>query len=388
MIQTLRQLLLTARADPNLLVEGIHSIQIFRSFLVHERAMAERFSYGVCVVAFPFTGAERTTRNARLFSRICANRLRTTDVIGWLDDTTAAVLLARTPVPGATLVADQIVRQMSEAGVELDYRIYSYPNDPPPGLPPSSSGGTRPPAATPEPGEAPAAPPPAVPPPLPPLALDDLYARPLPAWKRAADLLLALIALVLLAPLMALIALFIQIVSPGPIFFCQERVGFLGRRFMLYKFRSMKPATSQRTHEQHLAKLIRDDATLAKLDHRDTRLIPLGKIFRASALDELPQLFNVLRGDMSFIGPRPCVPYEYDKFDTWHRSRCLAYPGLTGLWQVSGKNKTTFTEMMRLDNAYARRPTAWRDLRILLLTLPVVWQQICETADRKGTESA
>lgn len=152
---------------------------------------------------------------------------------------------------------------------------------------------------------------------------------------------------------------------------------------MLFKFRSMKLNADTLVHKEHLAQLMQSNTSMTKLDKADARLIPFGRIFRASGLDELPQLFNVLRGDMSLIGPRPCVPYEYQKFSYWHKQRCDTYPGLTGLWQVSGKNRTTFTEMMRLDIAYGRRQTLIRDLRILVRTIPAVVRQIREMSTAK-----
>jgi lipopolysaccharide/colanic/teichoic acid biosynthesis glycosyltransferase len=109
---------------------------------------------------------------------------------------------------------------------------------------------------------------------------------------------------------------------------------------------------------------------MVKLDaERDPRIIPFGVTIRTAALDELPQLVNVLRGEMSFVGPRPCIPYEYDEYDNWHRMRTESYPGLTGLWQVSGKNRTTFTEMMRYDISYAHHISLWLDLSITLRTV-------------------
>jgi lipopolysaccharide/colanic/teichoic acid biosynthesis glycosyltransferase len=118
---------------------------------------------------------------------------------------------------------------------------------------------------------------------------------------------------------------------------------------------------------------------MTKLDTGlDARLIPLGRLLRASGVDELPQLFNVLRGDMSLIGPRPCLKYEYDRFQRWHQRRFDTMPGLTGLWQVSGKNRTTFTEMMRLDISYAKGRSLLRDIRIMALTLPAVVSQVLD----------
>jgi lipopolysaccharide/colanic/teichoic acid biosynthesis glycosyltransferase len=126
---------------------------------------------------------------------------------------------------------------------------------------------------------------------------------------------------------------------------------------------------------------------MVKMDSRgDSRLIPGGWILRASGLDELPQVINVLRGEMSMVGPRPCLPYEYDRYLPWQRDRFAAVPGLTGLWQVSGKNRTTFEEMIRLDIEYARRQSWWLDLKIMLLTVPALLQQIGDT--RRGRKSA
>ena len=122
---------------------------------------------------------------------------------------------------------------------------------------------------------------------------------------------------------------------------------------------------------------------MRKLDTSDARIIPLGLFFRAAGLDELPQVFNILRGEMSFVGPRPCVPYEFEYFKPEHAARLTAVPGLTGLWQVSGKNHTTFQQMIDLDIAYASKLSIWRDLFILLRTFPVLFQQLFELARKK-----
>ena len=124
---------------------------------------------------------------------------------------------------------------------------------------------------------------------------------------------------------------------------------------------------------------------MTKLDNRgDSRLIPFGAILRASGLDELPQLINVLRGDMSIVGPRPCTPYESEEYQAWHRERFDSLPGLTGLWQVSGKNRTTFNEMMRLDIRYVRSKSLWMDFKIIVLTFPTLLQQIWESKKPKS----
>jgi lipopolysaccharide/colanic/teichoic acid biosynthesis glycosyltransferase len=217
---------------------------------------------------------------------------------------------------------------------------------------------------------------------------DDPY-RGLPPWKRALDLVGATAALVALSPLLGVLALGIKLVSPhGPVLFRQERIGYRGRRFTLLKFRSMHPNCDTDGHRDYLKTLIRSGQQMQKLDNgRDHRLIPLGKILRATALDELPQLFNVLRGDMSLVGPRPAIPYEYDEYEPWQKLRCNAAPGMTGLWQVSGKNNTTFTEMVKLDIRYSRTKSPGLDLKILFLTPRVIIAQVLDIVTRTGANA-
>jgi lipopolysaccharide/colanic/teichoic acid biosynthesis glycosyltransferase len=142
----------------------------------------------------------------------------------------------------------------------------------------------------------------------------------------------------------------------------------------------MKRDAEPGTHQEHFRKLMGSREPMTKLDAKgDPRLIPLGGLLRATGLDELPQLYNVLRGEMSLVGPRPSLPYEYEIFSSYQRSRCEALPGLTGLWQVSGKNQTTFDEMIELDRWYAQEHTAWMDICILLRTPFALLQQVLHT---------
>jgi len=202
---------------------------------------------------------------------------------------------------------------------------------------------------------------------------------PMPAWKRVFDVVCCLAAVPILALFSLAIGIMIKVSSPGPIFFRQERVGFRNRRFMCYKFRTMVAGAESKLHQQHCGDLIHSNAPLVKLDaRRDARIIPGGWLLRASGLDELPQLFNVLRGDMSLVGPRPCIPYEHDQFLPRQQERSNAYPGLTGLWQVSGKNRTTFEEMIHLDIHYAQNVSWWLDLKIIVLTAPALFLQISD----------
>lgn len=205
-----------------------------------------------------------------------------------------------------------------------------------------------------------------------------------PVLKRALDVTCCVIALPFLAVATLFVALLTTITSPGPIFFRQERIGRGGRKFRLYKFRTMHVSAETVSHQAHFAELVKSNTPMQKLDARgDSRLIPGGWLIRAAGLDELPQLLNILRGEMSLVGPRPCIPYEYDQYTTSQRERFTATPGLTGLWQVSGKNRTTFEEMVAFDIEYARRQSVWLDLWIIAMTIPALVTQISDQRKAK-----
>ena len=202
----------------------------------------------------------------------------------------------------------------------------------------------------------------------------------MPSWKRTLDTACILLALPLTLPLAAVIALLIKLTSRGPVIFRQERVGWGGGRFVCFKFRTMKVNTDERAHWHHVNGLIHSDAPMTKLDVKgDERLIPCGAWLRATGLDELPQLINVWRGEMSLVGPRPCLPYEYAQYSDWAKGRFQTLPGLTGLWQVNGKNRTTFNEMIRWDLTYAEQRSLGLDLQIMVRTIPALLWQTAET---------
>jgi len=208
-----------------------------------------------------------------------------------------------------------------------------------------------------------------------------------PTWKRALDITLVLLALPVLLPVMAAIAILIWVVSDGPILFRQERVGLFGSRFMCFKFRTMHVNNDTSVHRGHLTDLMNSDKPMVKMDVTgDPRIIPFGVPLRSSGLDELPQLINVLLGQMSLVGPRPCIVYEYEKYLPWQKKRFDSLPGLTGLWQVSGKNRTTFDEMIDLDIRYSREKTLWLDVKIVLKTIPALIVQIQDT--RRGRKQS
>jgi lipopolysaccharide/colanic/teichoic acid biosynthesis glycosyltransferase len=213
-----------------------------------------------------------------------------------------------------------------------------------------------------------------------------IYPPDIPRWKRTMDVVFILLVMPFVLPLGVFVAVLIRLVSPGPVLFRQERVGYMGQRFMCLKFRTMFVGTETTSHQGYLQHLMKSDAPMVKLDARgDSRIIPFGLLLRLSGLDELPQFINVLRGEMSLVGPRPCLAYECDNYLPWQRERFNTLPGLTGLWQVSGKNQTTFTEMMQLDIIYARNKTLWLDMMIILKTVPAILGQIWYARKKKKT---
>ncbi len=194
------------------------------------------------------------------------------------------------------------------------------------------------------------------------------------AVKRGLDIIGSATALCLLSPLMALVALLIKLTSDGPILFRQSRVGYRGAAFTFLKFRTMRHSNDGSVHKEFIQRFIAGEMNSAepapvykiKADPRITRI---GKFLRKTSLDELPQFWNVLMGEMSLVGPRPPIPYEVEYYDIWHRRRVLEVkPGLTGLWQVRGRSRTTFNDMVRLDLQYAKSWSIWLDLKILFET--------------------
>ena len=179
---------------------------------------------------------------------------------------------------------------------------------------------------------------------------------------------------------MILLMLVTRIASPGPIFYRQKRVGLGGRHFFIWKFRTMKLSAETQTHERYFENLMRVDCPMTKLDaYGDPRLAPFGRVLRASGLDELPQIFNVLHGEMSLVGPRPCTPNEFAHYEPWQRQRVNCLPGLTGYWQVNGKNKTTFREMIAMDLFYLKNMSILLDLKIMLKTGTAIAGQLFES---------
>jgi exopolysaccharide biosynthesis polyprenyl glycosylphosphotransferase len=207
-----------------------------------------------------------------------------------------------------------------------------------------------------------------------------LYATMPQLLKRAMDMSIALLTLIAVSPVMLITAILIRIDSAGPIFFVQERVGLNGRTFHMIKFRSMRADCDPKIHQEYLQQLIRGDQANAVDENgkpiykiaRDPRITRFGLFIRKTSIDELPQIFNVLRGEMSLVGPRPPIQYEVDEYQDWHMKRLHIRPGITGLWQVSGRNRLSFDQMVQLDIAYIEQWSLWLDLKILIKTIPVL----------------
>jgi lipopolysaccharide/colanic/teichoic acid biosynthesis glycosyltransferase len=192
--------------------------------------------------------------------------------------------------------------------------------------------------------------------------------------KRVFDIVVALLLLPMCSILLVLIAVAIKLYSPGPIFYRQERIGKNGKSFMMYKFRSMHVGNNSQSHRQFMQRMIREnlrpqDVGLKVMKLKDDpRITRPGKLLRMISLDELPQFINVLRGDMSIVGPRPPLPYEVELYDDWHMRRLDVLPGITGLWQVTAHNQVSFDDMVRIDLDYIQSMNIWLDLKIILLT--------------------
>jgi lipopolysaccharide/colanic/teichoic acid biosynthesis glycosyltransferase len=322
-----------------------------------ERGRAERAGGEFSVVAFALPGGEDRPRILARLSRALARRVRRTDAVGWLDADRLGVVLAATGAAGAQGLADKTALRLAEQGWPVAYTLYVFPQKwSVPGRgdvdraggpgEASAEGGT---GAL---GEA---------------RLEPLLATRVPFWKRATDIIVSAAALVALSPLLLLAAVVIRLVSPGPALFRQKRIGRGGRPFVLLKLRSMTAGSDPGVHRRHLAGLIGSDRPMSKLAG-DGRVFALGRMLRRTCIDELPQLVNVLWGEMSLVGPRPCLPYEAEEYSRWHSRRFDLAPGMTGLWQVSGKDRLSFPEMVRLDIAYARTLSPWLDMKILLKT--------------------
>jgi len=192
-----------------------------------------------------------------------------------------------------------------------------------------------------------------------------------PLLKRLVDICVSLSIIVGLLPIWLILAALVKFTSSGPVFYMAKAIGKDGKEFLMYKFRSMRVNASTALHEAKVKRMIMEnDATTKLVD--DPRITKVGKIFRKLSIDEFPQLINVLKGEMSLVGPRPCLPYEYEVMKEWQKQRCAITPGMTGIWQIKGRDEVLFNEQVVLDLYYKEHCSIWMDLQILFSTIPVV----------------
>jgi len=375
----------------------IHSVEEFRVLLERERVRTERTGVKFSLVIINIGNLKDALMTLEGLVNVVMHRVRLTDEIGWFSEQELGVILINTLMKGAWNFATDILQRAKNKALIGSFQVYTYPTQWQMDYGDDSKNIQRP----------------------------DLHRRPdrtlfhgslqntllssdrnrepiriklcnssrlslgtkdgmekflvrrLPRWKRLMDIVGSIIGLLLFSPLMFLVAAFIKLTSPGPILFKQERVGFLGGKFTLFKFRTMYSNNNPDIHKKYVENFIKKRANVGK--HReqshiykiknDPRVTPVGKLLRKTSLDELPQFINVLRGEMSLVGPRPPIPYEYEQYDIWHKRRAWEVkPGITGLWQIKGRSKTTFDEMARLDLKYLKEWSLWLDLKILIQT--------------------
>jgi lipopolysaccharide/colanic/teichoic acid biosynthesis glycosyltransferase len=341
--------------------EELHSLDKFRRILERERARADRRGDHLSLLTFAPRRLEDADTTAIFLTKVLRARLRTTDDVGWLDIRRIGVVLPDTTARGAWKLADDVCLECLGVLPPPVCTVYSYPPDH------WSPGENRVPfVANQDPLGRPA------------LELEMLFVQRLPIWKRLLDVIGAATGLVLLLPLFALLAVAVKLSSPGPIIFRQQRSGRGGQPFVMYKFRTMVADAEAR--KEALIPLNEQDGPAFKV-REDPRATGLGRFLRRTSLDELPQLWNILKGDMSLVGPRPLPCDETNACERWHRRRLHVTPGLTCIWQVEGRSLVSFAEWVRMDLKYIRSRSLWQDMKLLLLTLPaVVWQ----SAAREG----
>ena len=381
---------------------GLPGPEAFGQSLRVELMRADRGRSRFCLAVFDLTDwAAAGDERADGFATYLTGRLRATDYAGLLGAGRLGVILWDTDEAGAARFVDKI-RRGWVAARSPGAVIYAYPSDRPIGAPatPARRGAALPQgfaeaitAGSPGPaGAGPGGPkgttattaasvrtdgdaapagesrgdePPDDPPPVPVLPLEEILLCPLPRWKRAVDVVGAAAGLVVLSPLLLATAAAVKLTSPGPVLFRQERDGLGGRKFLINKFRTMVPDAEAK--KDALRALSEQDGPAFKLE-RDPRITPLGRWLRKTCVDELPQLWNVLTGEMSLVGPRPLDSREMAKTGWWERRRLLVTPGLTCIWQVDGKSEVTFKEWMRMDIRYMRDRTFVGDLGLILRT--------------------
>jgi exopolysaccharide biosynthesis polyprenyl glycosylphosphotransferase len=358
--------------------ESVLKEEILHAMLTLERRRAER-SRKPFVLMLLDSSAVRTNGNRSSFvaqlSSAVSDGTRETDLVGWYEDgVVLAVIFTEVSLEGTTPVTEvlraKVVRAIRESldsklASKIAITVHLFPES----WEDKSSGPSEPVADVKL---------------YPDLSNKDLRKRVPMIIKRGIDILGSGMLLLLLAPMLGVIALAIKLTSKGPVIFEQDRLGQFGKRFKCLKFRTMYTDNNHQIHRDYVQNFIAGRGTEANQEQdgqpvvfkikNDPRVTAVGKFLRKTSLDEFPQFWNVLRGEMSLVGPRPPVPYEFEVYDYWHRRRVLEVrPGVTGLWQVSGRSRTCFDDMVRLDLRYSQGWSLWLDVKILLATPKAVF---------------
>jgi lipopolysaccharide/colanic/teichoic acid biosynthesis glycosyltransferase len=320
----------------------------FRLEAARERMRANRTNTHLALLVIELPADRRKHRDFAFLCSMLSQRLRITDTAGYLPDGRVAVLFPDTPKAGAWKVASDICDHYPLGHERPDCEVFLYPDEPA-SFNDDSQSRAKQPADSQE------------------TSLESLFADPTPLLKRGMDVVGATAGLIISAPLMLILAALIKLTSRGPVFYSQWREGHGGRRFRIYKLRTMCADAHQR--QSLLRTLSEQDGPAFKM-RNDPRTTWIGRFLRRSSLDELPQLWNVLLGHMSLVGPRPLPTRESMQCLPWQRQRLLVVPGLTCIWQVKGRSTVSFVDWMRMDLQYVRRRSLLCDLQLLLATGP------------------
>lgn len=337
------------------------TMSLFQEELRRERSRSDRSKAPLSLLIIQLKADSHIDpENLQSVLFLLHHKLRALDSIGLLEPNVLALLLPDTDEDGAQSVADKVIAQNNSHISSI--KVTAYPDK----LFESLQQGAQPEDNIES-----------------ILLLNTPISRPTQsALKRSLDIFGALVGLLVLSPLMLIIMALIKLTSPGPTIFRQVRLGKDFVPFTFYKFRSMHTGADDRVHRDYLKNLINgnDDAVNQEATGEavykiksDSRITRIGRFIRKTSIDELPQLFNVLKGEMSLVGPRPPIPYEAESYQPWHLRRILEVkPGLTGLWQVEGRSKTTFDEMVRMDLSYSREWSVLLDMKLIFRTVRVV----------------
>lgn len=329
----------------------------FRFAAECERMRVDRNGSILSLLLVRLSAKHSTAKDIAFLARVLEGRLRTTDTPGLLADGRVGVLLPDTPAEGAWKVAADISEVYPTGPERPECEVLVYP---PQDLHRRLHSGQN--------GEAKKE----TPAPTKPESSEFFFAHGMPWWKRAIDILGSLAGLVVSAPIVAVSAAAVKLSSPGPAFFRQEREGLGGRRFHIWKLRTMVDGADELKHE--LRPHSHQDGPAFKMK-QDPRTTSVGRFLRWSSIDELPQFWNVLKGEMSLVGPRPLPTDESTACAGWQRRRLHVHPGITCTWQISGRGNVRFDDWVRMDLDYIERYGFWEDMRLLLLTLPSLLSQ-------------